>query len=150
MQASQLPYLIGVSAGPTHWTLLPLSVIFKSQPRCDVLIDSPPVLPWMATEQHAIGQRIRLGASISGVTASQIESVESKAELILHNGVQKDAHVIERFNLSAGLRHKLDGTLFPNGSDTEFEALAYYDSRFDRWYVPVFIPRWRRIQFVWP
>ncbi len=59
------PYVIGTSAGPSHWTTLPLSIILQAQPHCEVSLDLPPVLNWSYPNSDSLRQRIKRLSTLS-------------------------------------------------------------------------------------
>ena len=51
-------YIIGTSSGPSHWTLLPLSVILRNQESIDVSVDTVPILPWNMKDASLVVRRV--------------------------------------------------------------------------------------------
>lgn len=52
-------YLVGISAAPSHWALLPLSVILRNQDSIDVSVDARPILAWEASDRSIVESRIK-------------------------------------------------------------------------------------------
>jgi len=59
-------YIIGTSCGPSHWTLLPLSVILRKQEAIDVSVESVPILQWDSPNTSLILRRLNRLANQSG------------------------------------------------------------------------------------
>lgn len=59
-------YVIGTSSGPSHWTLLPLSVILRNQESIDVTVDAVPLLPWTSSQRSLIFRRMSRLSTQSG------------------------------------------------------------------------------------
>ncbi|MEY3175533.1 MAG: hypothetical protein RLZZ436_3447 [Planctomycetota bacterium] len=101
-------YIIGTSSGPSHWTLLPLSVILRNQESIDVSVDTVPILPWNMKDASLVVRRVgrlvkqsgnRTRADLAGFLLPYLEAALNEFEnlKVLHVSVQNRSQMETEF-----------------------------------------------------